>query len=443
MVEVEKNNKGQKLTSRKQYKRQSILMLILVIVLVLLLNIFSSFFFTRFDLTSEKRYTLSDQTIDMVSDLHNVVYFKVYLDGDMLPYGFKRLRNAVKELLDEFRVYGNENIQYEFINPSSSVDKKERESIYKNLYEKGLLPTTLKERDAEGGTSQKIVFPGAIVTYGDREVILNLLKSNPSLTPEMALNNSIQDLEYELSSAIRKATRKEYQKIGFIEGHGELEEMEVADIVKSLSEFYYVDRIKLSGHLNNIYEIKDYACLIIAKPDTVWSEQDKFIIDQYIMNGGKVLWLMDFVQAELRDLRYSQAMLAVYNPLNLEDQLFTYGVRINPVLLMDMQCARIPVPGPLVGAQSKYAPAPWYYHPIILPQGKHPVTKNLDVISTKFPSFIDTVGMNPNVKKFPILKSSKYTKVINAPARISLDIVSSQPEPRQFNKSFKPIAVIL
>ncbi len=423
---------------RKVVKRRNIIQLFLTVAIIILVNYIGSYIFTRFDLTSEKRYTLSLATKELLENLEDVVYIQIYLEGD-LPVGFKRLRNATKELLDEFRIY-TKNIEYEFINVFESNDEKTEYEIGRQLMKKGLMPVNLQEKDKEGKVSQKIIFPGAIINYREKELAIELLKNNPGISPQAKLNNSIEDLEYELTNAIRKLTTKVFQKIAFIEGHGELDEYEAGDISNALSEFYYVERIKIAEQLNSL---NDYSVIIIAKPDSIFSEKDKFIIDRFIMKGGKVLWFIDAVKANMDSLAYSNATIATINSVNIEDQLFTYGVRINNNLIQDIQCAEIPVNTAIVGAPPQFVPRPWFYFPLIIPQSNHPVTKNLNIIKTEFVSVIDTVGNDSDIKKTFLLKTSKYSKVINAPVKIGLDIIHRNPEPQEFNKSYLPIAVLL
>ncbi len=430
---------------RKEVKKQNIIQLILTLIIIVLINYISSFIFVRIDLTSEKRYTISEPTKKMLKNLNDVVYFKVYLDGD-LPPGFKQLEKSTKEMLDEFRAYSKNNIEYEFINPSESNDRKTRNEIYKQLYDKGLLPTKLNYKDENGTTSQKIIFPGVIISYKGNELAENILNNNIGVSPEQNLNESTQELEYNLSNAIKKITTSIKPKIAFIEGQGELDKNSVADITNSLTEFYNVKRVRLNGQLNSLRDSLNnnlYSLIIVAKPDSAFNEKDKFIIDQFIMNGGKVLWLIDLVKTDMDSLAYSSSTLALVNNINLEDQLFKYGVRINPNLIEDIQCALIPVNTAIVGTQPKFTPSPWLFFPLIQPPNTNPITKNLNLIKTEFVSSIDTVGNDPAIKKTVLLSTSKYTKIINAPARISLEMVNEEPDQRQFNKSNVPIAVLL
>ncbi len=438
------------MTKRKNIKQNSIIQILLGIAIIILVNIISSFVFTRFDLTSEKRYSLSDATKELLSDLDDIVYFKVYLDGDF-PAGFKRLRNETKEMLDEFRAY-NDNIQYEFINPSKSEDAKERNDTYLLLIERGLNPTDLQVKTNEG-TSQQIIFPGALVTYKSKEIPLELLKAQMGTPPEAVLNNSIQVLEFNITNTIKKLSLINKPEIAIIEGHGELDKYEMADISNTLSEYYNVERIRINGQLNSLAErsnidsvktrIKNkYEAIIIAKPDSAFSDKDKFIIDQFIMLGGKVLWLIDQVFACMDSIQNSESTVGINNELNLEDQLFKYGVRINSDLVMDLNALPIPLRTGQIGNQPQIDFFPWYFFPIITPLIKHPIVNNLNAIKTEFVSSIDTIEVS-GIKKTILLKTSPYSRIVYTPALISLNILREEPDENIYNKPGQPVAVLL
>lgn len=421
----------------KKNKRSDLLQLFIGIAIIVLLNVIGSFVFKRFDLTSEKRYSLSPATKDLLKNLDDIVYVKVYLEGEF-PAAFKRLENSTREMLDEFRIYAQDNnLQYEFIDPSADPDRKKTMDLYKQLSDKGIRPTTIhvKEKD---GSSQKIIFPGAIFTYKNRSMPLMLLKSQAGVRPEEMLNISEQALEYEISNTIRKLSTVHKPRVGFLQGHGELVENEVKDISHALSEYYEVEEVRIDGKLNSLAGLR---ALIIAKPDSVFSEQDKFIIDQFVMKGGRVLWCVENVHATMDSL---QKGLTVGLPMssNLDDQLFKYGVRINTNLVQDLQAAAIPIVTGYVGNQPQQSLFPWYYFPLAVPDSKHPIVNNLNAVKFEFANSIDTVG-NKEVNKTILLHTSKYTKLLNAPVRISLSIVQHEPNPEQFNKSFQPLAVLL
>ncbi|PCJ25851.1 MAG: gliding motility-associated ABC transporter substrate-binding protein GldG [Flavobacteriales bacterium] len=433
-------------------RKKDIIFLIIGIIIIILVNYIGSFAFERFDLTSEKRYTLSETSKDLARNLDDIVYVKVYLEGDF-PAGFKRLRDETKEMLDEFRAYSNGNFEYEFINPSESSDTKIRDKIYKQLYKQGLRPTDLNTK-TDDGYSNKIVWPGAIFSYRGKELATQLLKSQIGASRESMLNSSIESLEYEIANSINNLTVINIPKVAFIEGHGELSKLETASLAKSLAEFYVVDRIELNENLNSLTErvmhdstkafsvkIK-YNAIIIAKPNYKFSEKDKFIIDQYIMYGGRVVWLIDPVFASMDSLQTANITMAIPLNLNLDDQLFTYGVRINTNIVQDLQCVPIPIITGVVGNQPKQEMFPWFFFPLLTPANNHPIVNNLNALKGEFVSSIDTIAKK-GIRKTGLLKTSQYSKVSNAPTRIGLDMVRFEPDQTQFNKGSQSIAVLL
>lgn len=424
--------------------------LVTVVAIVIVINILSGFFFTRFDLTSEKRYTLSETSKELLEGMNDVVYLRVYLDGE-LPAGFRRLRDRTREMLDEFRAYSNNHIEYEFINPSNQPDEKSRNDLYRQLARQGLMPTNIQIK-SEDGVEQKLIFPGAIMTYKGQETPLQLLKSRMGAAPEQMLNSSIEDLEYEITNAIRKLTAIRAESIGFVEGHGELTSRQVADMAKSLSEYYRLERVKIDGKLNSLVSRAEgdsgavifpkYKAIVIAKPDSTFSEEDKFMIDQYIMYGGRVLWLLDPVMANMDSLRYAPSTLAIPQSTNLEDMLFKYGVRVNSDLLQDARCAAIPGPSGYIGNQLQWALQPWVFFPIVVPESEHPIVRNLNGIKMEFVSSLDTVG-SKGIDKTVLLSTSEKTRILRTPTQISLEVMVQEPKPEQFNKKHVPVAVLL
>ena len=434
----------------RKIRKQNIIQLLAGIAIIVLLNIIASYVFTRIDLTSEKRYTLSESTKSLLDNLEDIVYFQVYLDGEF-PAGFKRLKNSTRELLDEFRAY-SENIEYEFINPSESDDPNVNNSTYQLLVERGLKPTDLQINTGDGMKKQ-IIFPGAIVSYQNNESPVELLRSQLGIPPEEVLNNSIESLEFNLASVIKRITTAAKPKVAFIIGHGELGELETTDIAASLSAYYILERVKIDGQISSLTERDQYDstsisirnsfdAIVIAQPDSVFSEKDKFIIDQFIMRGGKVLWLIDPVRTSMDSLQTSDATVAVFNTLNLDDQLFNYGVRLNGNLIMDLNALPIPLTTGNVAGQPQIEFFPWYYFPVLTPTSKHPVINNLNAIKTEFISSLDTIK-TPGVKKEYLLWTSPYSKVSNVPVYINLNILSDQPRQEEFNMPPQPVAVLL
>jgi ABC-2 type transport system permease protein len=435
---------------KRGIKHNNIIQLAMWLMIIVLLNIIGSFLFTRLDLTSERRYSLSDATKKMLRGLDDVVYFKVYLDGDF-PAGFKRLRNETREMLNEFRAY-SDNIQYEFINPSGNPDKHERNNLYQQLVTAGLNPTDLQVKTNDG-TSRQVVFPGAIVTCKNKELPLELLNSQVGVAPDQILNNSVQQLEYSISSVIRKLIIPVKPKIAFIYGHGELSEIETADIRLALSDYYTVDRVKIDGKLNSLIERdtndsmkasihNKYKAIIVAGPDSGYSEKDKFIIDQFVMRGGKVLWFIDPVSASMDSLQHSRQTIGIANETNLEDQLFNYGVRVNGNLVVDVNCLPIPMVTGMTGNQPQTTFVPWFFFPVIMPTSQHPIVRNLNAVKCEFVSSLDTI-QKPGIKKTYLLTTSQYSRTLLAPVIINLNMARQDPDPAQFNQPFQNIAVLL
>jgi len=424
--------------------------------ILFLLNMISSVVFKRFDLTTDHRYSISEPTKQLIESLENDVYITVYLEGDF-PASFKRLRNETREMLDEFQAYSNGKIDFKFINPSAAIDKNERDETYQNLYKKGLRPTDLNIK-GEDGVSQKIVWPGAIISYGEIEIAVQLLKSQFGGQPELILNQSIESLEYELAFGIKKASTPNVHSIAFIEGHGELNKYETADIMGSLREYYNVERVVINGNVNSLQERlytnldstnavlqKRFDAIVIAAPDSSFTEKDKFIIDQYLMYGGKVIWLIDQVFADMDSLNSNynnNTILATSKNLNLDDQLFKYGVRFNKDLVMDLRSAPIPVVNGQYGNQVKTKLFPWPYFPFLFSKNDHPINKNLDVVKAEFMSSIDLVGKS-NLTKTVLLSTSATTKIVKSPTRVSLNMLSFDPPVQQYNKKDIPLAVLV
>lgn len=407
------------------------------LVLLVLLNVISAYLFMRFDLTAEKRFTLSADTKASLKNLKDVAYVKVYLEGD-LPPAYKRLRNAVKELLDEFRVYAGDNIEYEFIDPSASPEASERNKLYQQLAQYGIQPTNIREK-GKGETTQKIIFPGAILNYKGKELPLQLLKSRIGMGADEMVNSSSEGLEYEFMNGLRKINTDFRKKIAFLQGHGELNTKQLTDAARSLADAYEVDTVVINGSLQ---ALKSYKALVIAKPDSAFNERDKFVIDQFIMNGGKVIWLIDQMQIEMDSLTSGNTNVAVARDLNLDDMLFHYGARVNYNLVMDLQAAPIPVVTGYVGNQPQQNLFPWYFYPLVNPQSLHPIVHNLNAVKFEFASTVDTVEA-AGIRKTVLLSTSDYSKEQMAPVRVSLNILQQEPDVKSFRDPHMPLAVLL
>ena len=438
---------------RKNLKKNQIVAFLVTVAIVVLVNVIGSYVFTRFDLTSEKRYTLSPTTKEILNGLDDYVYFKVYLEGDF-PAGFKKLRRETKEMLDEFRAY-TKYIDYEFINPSESADAAERNDTYKQLYQSGLNPTDVVVKNSDGSSKQMVIWPGALVSYhNDTEIAIDLLENQLGQSSEDALNASMQNLEFRLIDAVKKVTRRTRPNIAFIEGHGELSEQDVYDIAQTLAQNYNVGRVEINGKIDALIhrtqdeekEVKafpSFDAIIIAKPTQPFDERDKFLIDQYIMHGGKVLWLVEPVLATMDSLQSQESTIGLEQNLNLDDMLFKYGVRLNRDLLLDLTCASLPIRTGQVAGQPQLEFFRWFYFPLLQAASNHPMVRNMNAIKADFVSSMDATTSANGIDQIPLLKTSDYTKVSGAPVFISLAMLRQTPDKRMFSSKGKNVAYLL
>lgn len=406
---------------------------------ILILILLSYFYFFRIDLTSDKRFSIANQTKNLMSKVDSPLEVTVYLEGDLNP-GFQRLKKSTAELLEEVSVYANNNINIHFENPSIAESNEQRQARYAELNARGLIPTAVYERDKEGKSIQKVIFPWIEMTYKGKTVAVNLLKNVHGNSGEQNLNISIENLEFEITDCVRQLVNREVPKIAFLEGHGELTEAKTYHISKSLSRYFQIDRGILA---TNASILDNYKVVIIAKPTQPFSESDKYIIDQYIMHGGRVLWLLDGVRIARENLSVSGISPAMELDLNLGDQLFKYGVRINPVLLQDVQCASVPVNIAPAKATPQFEATPYYYAPLLLTSGQHPVSKNITEVRADFCSGIDLVGENKLVNAQLLLATSDNTHIVGTPTTIDL---AQNPKPNDkayFNLGYVPVAVAL
>ncbi len=422
----------------KSRRAQALLQLGLFGGVLVLANILANQVYTHIDLTEEKRYTLTKSTRELLRSLDDRIYVRVLLEGEF-PAGFKRLRTATREMLDDFRSISS-YIDYRFEDPNQG-SRQEVNERRKALLEEGIAPVNLNVR-GEAESKSQIIYPTAIFHYGKRKVIVNLLENqSPTLLPDEVINNSISLLEYKFANAIKKLRTPQRPIILFTRGHGELDEWQTKDWERSLRQFYDTDRITLDSVVH--LPADKCALLIVAQPRSPFSERDKFIIDQYIMNGGKVLWLIDRLNASLDSLRHKKLFIPTDYPLNLEDMLFKYGVRIQPDLVLDMECTRIPLRVGVVGNAPQFRLFPWPYHLAVLPTGNHPVVKNLDRVEMRFCSSIDTIRTKTAVKKTVLLRSSRYSRLQFSPVEIGFDLMGEELKPEYFNKGPQTVGVLL
>ena len=403
------------------------------------LNIAAQFVYTRFDFTKEKRFTLHPKTKSILARVNQQVTVTVFLNGN-LPSAFKRLQRATADLLDDYKANPGVKIKVVFTDPIAGLTQQEQDTVLHHLYEIGIEPTNLNIKN-EAGFTQKMVFPMAIVQAGERQLPVKLLQNmDAGGNYEDNINNSIQNLEYLFTSAIQKVTTGENPRIGFTEGNGEPADAYIGDAMKSLSDSYEVGRVDLN--LISKQGLDKLKILFITKPQKEFSEAVKYKINYFVMNGGRVVWSLDQVSADLDSLQGAGQQLAFNNKLNLDDMLFVYGARVNYNLVADLNCAEIPVAMGGGAGQRNIQMAPWIYYPVLIPDTSSNLVKNIDGIRTEFLSTIDTIAVK-GVHKTVILQTSAYNKVFNTPQVLSLQTVGETPDQRAYASTRKTAAVLL
>ena len=433
---------------KQNIRRSNILEIVAVVLVLFFVNVISNYLFTRFDLTSEKRFTLSKSTKTMLKELDETVLFRVFLDGDDLPAEYRRFRNDIKNMLDQFHAY-NRYVDYEFVNPNDFSSEEEKVQMYQGLIKKGITPVPVSSEE-DGVQKQQVVFPAMEVSYKGRETAMQLQSATISgKSIDEVVNASVENLEYNCVAAIHRLMRPVKPRIGFLLGHGELNTIDIYDIQRSLVEDYSVSNVPLdknisalTGHVQNtrdssIMVTNKFDVLVIPKPLTTFSDQDLYVIDQFVMYGGKILWLLDELDADMDSLQDKSQTFATRLPTNLDQMLFNYGVRINADLIMDYRCRGIP----MMGADNRMQLVPWYYFPTLVPNSKHPIVRNLDVLKTDFISSIDLI--DNDIDKTVLLTTSDHVHIKNAPVNIQLSDAMVQVDEQLFNRSSLPVAVLL
>ena len=411
-----------------------------LLIALLGINYLASVEHTRVDLTQEKRYTLSPATKKLLKGLHDKVSITVLLTGDM-PAGFKKLSNSTREMLNEFKELAGSNIQFKFEKPGEGLSDTDKEKVQLRLDSLGLKPTNIKVQ-AKAGEAQeeRLVYPGALVKYKDREVGVDLLQGQDMTGGMQSLNNAEALLEYKMARTIQKITADTVPAIGYLLGNGELFNANVKDLIDgTLRQEYRFGFLPIDS-VPVIPKVFD--AIVIEKPTIPFNDKQKLKIDQYIMQGGKVIWLIDRLYAEMDSLMRSHSDFVAFDRnLNLDDLLFKYGVRINGDLVQDLQCAKIPLVVGNYGNQPQMQLVPWPYFPTLSSYSGHPIAKNLDNVLSLFPNSIDTI--KNNIKKTVLLATSESSRIISTPAIVTLNSVKTEDDLKTFNKSFIPVAVLL
>ncbi len=407
-------------------------------VLFLSLILLTHFRLFRLDFTTEKRFTLSSSSIRVLEQIDQPLLAEIYLEGDMPP-GFRRLKTAIEEKLIDLQQYGNNSIYIRKVDPYKEVPSKERKAYFDELFQHGIIPTDLRIKTEQGITT-KLVFPSVVLRYKDKALVLNLLKNDPAQPAEENLNRSIEMLEFEFMNAIRTLTREKLIQVAFLEGHQEADSLQLLDFSSALSTSFIVSRINCDHLLARDESIK---VLIVANPQAKFPEKDKLILDQYLMKGGQLVWLIDPIKVSLDSLSEGMTTLALPVDLNLGDQLYRYGVRLNNDLIQDAECMQIRVNTAPLGAAPNYSLAQWYFSPLLHPLQSHPIGKNVNPITSEFISSIDTVGDSPEIKKSVLLSSSPFSRKNEAPVLVNLRMIDAIPSRSFFNKSNLMTGILL
>jgi len=416
-------------------RNKSYINIVIVLIMLVLINFVSIYVYKRFDLTNDNRYTLSDTTIELVEGIEEPLQIKVYLQGDF-PAEFKRLQIETNQFLTELSEI-NDLVQFRFINPVSSS---------KDLIKKGLQPSRLTVEE-DGKLSEAIIFPWAIVNYKDKEENVSLLVDaiGSSQGQEQQLQYSIENLEYEFANAIHKISNEKNKSIAILKGNGQPADVYLYSFLKSLGEHYKLAEYTLDSVESNpeqtLLNLAQYDLSIIVKPSQSFSEKEKFVLDQYIMQGGKTLWLLDNVYAEMDSLIQSGKTLAFNRDLNLTDMLFSYGVRINYNMTKDLYSSSIRLAAGNTGNQVQYKDFLWPYFPLIFSDNSNAITKNIDPVLLKFPSSIDT--LKNAIKKTILLQSSPLSKIIGTPSNISLNEIAVEPDKNEYKDANTNLGVLL
>lgn len=426
----------------KDVQKNSLKKLGFLFIGLFLLNFASYYIYKRFDVTQDKRYTLSETTKKIIDGVDSPLIIDVFLEGNF-PADFKKLQTETRQLLEEFSAY-NSNITFQFVNP---VEKEEeRVEVMKKFFAKGLKPINVTVDD-KGKQTQEVVFPWALANYGDKGAKVQLLKNLMGASIENQVESSVQHLEYVFAEAINKISKEKQRKVAVIKGNGELQDIYIADVLKTVFENYNVGAITLDSVAKNpIKTLKDlniFDLAIIAKPKEKFTEEEKQVLDQFIMKGGKTLWLVDGTNAEMENL-YNEtgSTLVGNNDLNLTDMFFKYGFRINPQLIKDERGTPLKLASGNQGSETQMENYNWMMAPYIYPSSNHPIVKNTDGVKFDFCSPIEL--LKSDVKKTILLESSKYSKIIGTPSVVSLEMIGEETSERDYiNGGFIPVAALL
>ena len=418
----------------------SIKYIALLVVGLVLINFLASQYHQRFDLTEDSRYTLSPAAKEIIADVKSPVIIDVFLKGNF-PSEFRRLQNETRQMLEEFSAY-NSNIRFNFIDPLE--EGEDANAIAEEFYKLGMSPARVNVQE-NGKASETLIFPWATANFNDRTVKISLLKNTLGATNEDRVNNSVQQLEYNFADALSRLVHNKEKKIAVMRGNGELGDAYIADFIKTVRQYYYVAPFTLdsvSKHpQRTLQELKEFDLVLEAKPTIAYTEDEKLVLDQYVMQGGKALWLTENVAIETDSLfNELGATLAFPRALNLGDLFFSYGVRINPVLINDLYSAPI-ILAQGNGSETQFTPYPWFYSPLTSSLNTHPIINNIEAVKFDWANNIDT--LKNGIKKTILLTSSPRSKIEGVPREINLNIIRTKPDISTYNAGEQPLAVLL
>lgn len=420
--------------------KKHILVIGITLVIILIINLVSSRVFKRFDLTKDKRYTLSEAAKNTIETIDAPLIVDVFLEGDF-PSEFRRLRNETQQILEEFSV-SNSNLKFNFINPLKEEATRQRN--IQQLAQRGMQPFQITIQE-NGKTSQEVIIPWALASYNEQTVIVPLIKNKIGATDQELVNGSIQNLEYVFAEAFKKLVNPKSKKIAILRGNEQLKDAYVADFLQKLGEHYFLAPFTLDSVARNpsktLNDLQKFDLIISAKPMTPFTEEEKYVLDQYTMNGGKSLWLTEAIIMD-KDSLYTNSgkAVAVMKDLNLNDFFFKYGVRINPVMVSDLYSAPITL-AIGEGSNAQFQPVQWPYSPLAANNPGHPITTNINPVRFDFASQIDT--LKNAVEKTILLRSSQLTKLVGVPSEVDLDIVTREPDPKTYKEPYQSLAVLL
>ena len=420
--------------------QKKITSLLILLVILIAVNFLASEFFLRLDLTQDKRYSLSPAAKEIVADVDQPVIFDVFLEGSF-PSEFRRLRNETRQMLEEFSAY-NRNIKFNFIDPLEEGD--DANAIAEEFYKMGMTPARLNVQE-NGKNSESIIFPWAIANFGDKTVKIPLLKNQIGATDEERVNASVQQLEYVLADGLSKLIYPREKKIAVMRGNGELPDSKIADFIKTIQEYYFMAPFTLDSAAANpqktLADLREYDLILEPKPTQPYSENEKYVLDQYLMNGGKMLWLAEVTNMETDSLFNDRGTaIALPRNLNLGDYFFSYGLRINPEIVNDLYSAPI-VLASGDGNNTRFNPYPWFYSPLTSSPSEHPIINNIEAVKFEYANPIDTLANG--IKKTILLSSSPKTKLEGVPEEISLNMVGEKPDLASYNTGEQPLSVLL